>query len=77
MSDLRVYVRYGPSRSLRGERRVPTWYAGGVDTLCLLGLDAAALEFIIEKLPYDDYFTKGLRDHRDQAKEELWLREAL
>ena len=77
MSDMRAYVRYGPSRLLRGERPVPTWMAGGPDTLCVLGLDATSLEFLIEHLPREDGFTKGLRELRDLAKDELWAREVL
>ena len=77
MADIRVHVRYGPSRLLRGERPIPTWMAGELDTLCVLGLDATSLEFLIDHLPREDGFTKGLRELRDRAKDELWARETL
>ena len=77
MGDIRVPVRYGHSRLSRGDRPVPAWMAGGLDTLCVLGLDATSLEFLIECLPHEDGFTKGLRELRDLAKDELWARETL
>jgi hypothetical protein len=55
---------------------VPFWDSGRPRSLAVLGLDAAAFDFLLDYLPADDGFTKGLRELRDMARDELWARES-
>jgi hypothetical protein len=74
---MKAHVRYGPSRYLTREEELPEWLPDGANTLVGLGLGAGSIEFLLQYLPQDDGFTKGLRELRDIAKDELWAREAL
>lgn len=63
----------GSSLILR-EELVPLWDVSEGYPVAAIVMDPLSLEFILDHLPVDDGFTKGLRELRDLAKDVWWGR---